>query len=145
MNAARGGKCPRVRRLARRANGGTEAASRHFFAMSGRIAALSMGLALAACSSQSDKQLEAVKSARSVLAEWSLIERQAARGRAPATYVEQMRQLARDELKTDSGELSQRPGVTRLLDALRSGSPDADTLERAGEALKPLEDSLEAA
>jgi hypothetical protein len=145
MNAARGGKCPRVRQFDPGANGGTEAASWHFFAMSGRMAPLLMGLALAACSSQSDKQLMAVKSARSVLAEWSLVERQAAQGRAPTTYIEQMRQLAKDELKTDSGELSRQPEAARLLDALRAGSPDAATLKQADDALKPLEDSLEAA
>jgi len=35
--------------------------------------------ALAACSSQADKQLEAVKSARSAIAEWALVEEQAAK------------------------------------------------------------------
>ena len=113
--------------------------------MAGRIATLSIALALAACSSQSDKQLIAVKSARSVIAEWALVERQAADGRAQATYVEQMRQLAKDELKTDARSLSQRPDAANLLEQLRAGSPDAQTLKSAGDALEPLEDSLEAA
>ncbi len=101
--------------------------------------------ALAACSSQADKQLEAVKSARSAIAEWALVEEQAAKGSAPSTYVQQMRVLARDQLKTAESELSQQPDAAALLDKLRSGSPDTAALKRAEDALKPLEDSLEAA
>jgi hypothetical protein len=107
--------------------------------------ALPILAALAACSSQSDKQLEAVKSARSVLAEWALDEDQADRGRAQATYVEQMRKLARDELKTGQTGLAQQPDAAKLLDKLRSSAPDAAALRQADDALKPLEDSLEAA
>jgi hypothetical protein len=125
--------------------GGTHATGRHLAAMRARFASVALVIALAACSSQADKQLIAVKSARSTLAEWALVEKQAAGGRAQTTYTEQMRQLAKDELKIDSGQLSQRPEAARLLDALRAGSPDAATLEQAGDALKPLEDSLEAA
>jgi hypothetical protein len=145
MNAARGGKCPRRWQSTLAECRGTDAAKSHFSAMAGRIATLSIALALAACSSQSDKQLIAVKSARSVIAEWALVERQAADGRAQATYVEQMRQLAKDELKTDARSLSQRPDAANLLEQLRAGSPDAQTLKSAGDALEPLEDSLEAA
>jgi hypothetical protein len=101
--------------------------------------------ALAACSAQTDKQLEAVKSARSVLAEWALVEVQAANGRAPANYVEQMRELARDQLRTAEAGLAQQPDAAALLEQLRSGTPDAAALKQAGDALKPLEDSLEAA
>jgi hypothetical protein len=102
-------------------------------------------VALAACSSQADKQLEAVKSARSVLSEWALVEEQAAKGRAQSTYVEQMRELAKDQLKTAEAGLSRQPDAAALLDRLRAGSPDAAALKQAGDALKPLEDSLEAA
>ena len=107
--------------------------------------ALLMLTALGACSSQSDKQLEAVKSARSVLAEWALVEQQADRGQAQATYVEQMRKLAKDELKTAETGLAQQPDAADLVDKLRSDSPDAAALKKADDALKPLEDSLEAA
>ena len=113
--------------------------------MARRIVALFAASALVACSSQSDKKLEAVKSARSVMAEWALVEQQAAHGRAQATDVDQMRQLARDELKTDAKSLSQSPDAAAVLERLRSGSPDAQTLKDADEALAPLEDSLEAA
>ena len=106
---------------------------------------LPLFVALAACSSQTDKQLEAVKSARSVLAEWTLVEEQAAQGRAQSTYVEQMRQLARDQLETAEEGLVQRPVAAALIGKLLQGSPDAAALKQADNALKQLEDSLETA
>jgi hypothetical protein len=112
--------------------------------MRGRFALLWLA-ALAACSSQADKQLEAVKAARSTLSEWALVEAQAAKGRAQSTYIEQMRELAKDQLKTAEAGLAQQPDAASLLDKVRSGTPDAAALKRAGDALKPLEDSLEAA
>jgi hypothetical protein len=107
--------------------------------------ALVLTVALAACASQSDKQLEAVKSARSVLAEWALVEQQSAGGNAQATYVKQMRAQARQQLKTAAAELSGQPEAAGLLERLRSGSPGPADLKAAGDALRPLEDSLEAA
>ena len=112
--------------------------------MRARIALLFIAFALAACSSQADKQLEAVKSARSVLAEWALVEDQAAGGRAQATYTDQMRKLARDELKTDATELAQQPAAAARLQQFRSGSPGAAALKQAESALEPLEKRLEA-
>ena len=108
-----------------------------------RPALLLIAAALAACSSQSDRQLQAVKSARSVIAEWSLVEEQAAKGRARPVYVEQMRELAKDQLTTQRSELVQKPDAAGLLDKLRTGSPNAATLKAAGSALKPLEKQLE--
>jgi hypothetical protein len=112
--------------------------------MRARIAMISFAL-IAGCSSQADKQLEAVKSARSVLAEWSTVETQAAKGRAQTTYTEAMRKQAKDELEKAAKGLAQRPDAAKLIDGLRSGAPDAAALERADTALEPLEKSLEAA
>jgi hypothetical protein len=106
--------------------------------------ALILLTALAACSSQTDKQLQAVKSARSVLSEWALVEEQAARGRAPSTYVEVMRKQARDQLRSASRQLSQQPAAVRLLQGFQQGSPDAAELKQAGSTLEPLEKRLEA-
>jgi hypothetical protein len=108
-----------------------------------RLALLLIAAALAACSSQSDRQLQAVKSARSVIAEWALVEEQAAEGRTQPVYVEQMRQLAKQQLGTDRTGLAGRPNAAELLDKLRTGSPDAGTLKAAGSALEPLEKQLE--
>ena len=101
-------------------------------------------VALAGCSSRKDKELEAVKSARSVIAEWALVEEQAGRQRAQNTYVEQMRQLAKDQLKKDRKELSGQPGAAALIGALGEGSPGADELKQTDSALEPLETTLEA-
>ena len=106
--------------------------------------ALLMLTALGACSSQSDKQLEAVKAARSVIAEWALVEQQADRGQVQATYAGQMRKMAKDELKTAQAGLAQQPDASNLLEKLRSDSPDAAALKQADDALKPVENSLEA-
>ena len=116
----------------------------HLRTMRARIALLSI-VVLAACTAQADKQLEAVKSARSVLSEWALIETQADNGHAQATYTDQMRQASRDELKKAAEGLSQRPDAARLIERIRSGSPDAAALRNASSALEPLEKSLEAA
>jgi len=113
--------------------------------MRARLLPFALMMALCSCSSRADKQLEAVKSARSVIAEWALVEEQAAAGRAQSTYVGQMRELAKDQLKTAEQELSQQPDAASLIDSLRSHAPDAAALKRAAGALKPLENSLETA
>jgi hypothetical protein len=100
--------------------------------------------ALAGCSSQTDKELEAVKSARSVIAEWALVEEQANKQQAQTIYVEQMRQLAKDQLKKDLQELSGRPDAAGLIGTLTADSPGADELNQADSALEPVETTLEA-
>ncbi|MGN6499401.1 MAG: hypothetical protein ACTHKM_04550 [Tsuneonella sp.] len=100
---------------------------------------------LAACGSQADKELAAIKSARSVLSEWALVEDQAEAGNAPAAYAEQMRQAAKDQLKTASEGVSGEPQAARLIDRIRAGSPKAAALKQAACALQPLEKRLEAA
>jgi len=102
-------------------------------------------LALAGCGSRTDKQLAAVKSARSVLSEWALVEQQAAAGRAPSTYVEQMREMAKDQLKTASKALSGQHETAHLIDGLRESEPGATLLQHAASILEPLEKRLEAA
>ena len=100
--------------------------------------------ALVGCSSQTDKELEAVKSARSVIAEWALVEEQANKQQAQTIYVEQMRQLAKDQLKKDQQELSGRPDAAGLIGTLTAGSPGTDALNQADSALEPVETTLEA-
>jgi hypothetical protein len=108
-------------------------------------AALLVALLAAGCSSPADRQLEAVKAARSVLAEWALVEQRAGAGGAPGHYVEQMRQLARDQLKTAQSELTRQPQAAALLDRLQAGSPGPAELKSAAAALEPLEKRLESA
>jgi hypothetical protein len=101
------------------------------------------GAALAGCSSQTDRELEAVKAARSVLAEWALVEEQDGKRVTPSIYVEQMRKQARDQLETSESGLKGRPEAAMLLEQVRNGSPDAAALHRAEDALEPLETQLE--
>jgi hypothetical protein len=112
--------------------------------MHARLLLLLLAAGLAACSSETDRQLEAVKSARSVISEWALVEQQSDNGRAQRTYVDQMRGFAKDELRSDQRALAGQPDAADLLDDLRMGSPDAKALKRAGSALEPLEKRLEA-
>jgi hypothetical protein len=109
------------------------------------LACLLMGAALASCGSQTDKELEAVKSARSVLAEWALVEERSAHGLTPSIYVEQMRDEARMELETAASELRGQPRAAMLIGQVRDGSADSRQLLNVSEALEPLERSLESA
>ena len=102
------------------------------------IAALACG-----CSSQAERELEAVKSARSVLSEWALVEDQAASRRTPSNYTRQMRQMARDQLKTAESELAGQPQAAAELAQMRAGAPGAAALKNAAAALEPLEKQLE--
>ena len=109
--------------------------------MRAHLAWLAFGAALASCSSQADKQLAAVKSSRSVLAEWALAERQGAQGRVTATYLAQMREHARDELKSAQRRLPKKAAAALV--PLLETPPDAASLERADAALAPMEKQLE--
>ena len=111
--------------------------------MTARYATLLVALTAAGCTSQSDRELEAVKSARSVLAEWALVERQSAHGDAPANYTEQTRHLARDQLNTAQSDLARFPQAARVLEQARTGSPDPAKLKQANSTLEPLEKRLE--
>ena len=101
--------------------------------------------ALAACASQTDTQLEGVKTARSVLAEWALVEEQTAKARTPSVYGRMARRQARDELRTARQELEERPAAAQLIDGLVQGSPSAAALHQADKTLEPLEKQLESA
>jgi hypothetical protein len=122
---------------------GRNVLARQAFPAHARLAPLLAGAALAACSSQADRELEAVKSARSVLAEWALVEEQDGKGHTPSVYADQMREQAREELKTSQSELESQQQAAALIEQVRNGSPDEGALQRADDALEPLEDSLE--
>ena len=122
---------------------GTFARVPHLGHMRARLSSLVMGAALASCTSHSDKQLEAVKSVRSVLAEWALAEEQGARRREPSTYLDTMRKQAQDQLKTDAPQLPR--AAAALIQPIIDGQPDAAVLKQANSALEPVETQLESA
>ena len=104
---------------------------------------------LSGCSSsppQSD--LQYIKQARSVAAEWALINQQAGEGRLTATYVASMHHWLNVGLRTASASLSapdSRYGAE--IEALLREPPDAPPgrLRAHAEALEQIEDQLESA
>jgi hypothetical protein len=105
-------------------------------------------LLLAACSKGPEADLHYVKQARSLGAEWALVNEQAAAGRVTATYVGSMHQWLRDGLQTTSTSLSDRDTVYAAEIAALLAEPDdaaPDELRAHVDKLKQIEDSLESA
>ena len=96
---------------------------------------------LAACSSQQDEQLAAVKSAHSVTAEWAAVERLAERSRVTNVYVGEMRDQAREQLQLERKSL---PGPAAQMVDEAQRAPSADTLAAAAHKLDAEEKKLEA-
>jgi hypothetical protein len=105
-------------------------------------------LLLAACSKGPEADLHYVKQARSLGAEWALVNEQAAAGRVTATYVGSMHQWLRDGLETTSTSLSDRDTAYAAEIAALLAEPDdaaPDALRAHVDKLKQVEDSLESA
>jgi hypothetical protein len=105
-------------------------------------------LLLAGCSKGPEADLQYIGQARSLGAEWALINEQANKGQLTATYVGSMHQWLRDNLKTTASSLTQpdsRYGaeIRTLLAEPDDASPD-EIRAHVGR-LKQIEDSLESA
>jgi hypothetical protein len=103
---------------------------------------------LAGCSKGPDADLQYIKQARSVAAEWALVNEQANQGKLTETYVASMHQWLRDDLQTSSTALSQpdsRYGIE--IRALLQQPDDAapEELRAHSDKLKQIEQSLESA
>jgi hypothetical protein len=68
--------------------------------MVGRLSLIAL-LLTGGCSSAKDEELAAAKGARSVLAEWSAVERLDSAGRVTSAYAGEMRDKAREALASD--------------------------------------------
>jgi hypothetical protein len=107
-----------------------------------------LGLLLAGCSKGPEADLQYIKQARSLAAEWALVNEQASEGKLTATYVESMRQWLRDNLQTTAASLTQ-PGtpyaqeIQALLAEPNEASPGQ--LRAHSDRLKQIEDALESA
>jgi hypothetical protein len=105
-------------------------------------------LLLTACSKGAEADLPSIGEARSLTAEWALVNEQAAAGKVTATYADTMRKQLRAQLQSTSSALTQpnsRYGseigtVLRLPD---DAAPSLLRLHTA--ALKQIEDHLESA
>jgi len=95
------------------------------------MALLGLALLLAAASQPSaSRDLPAIKSARSIVAEWALVNRAAAEGRVTQTYARVMRKQARRQLEAQFKALSD-PGSA-------AGRLVADCLRLPDDAPYPL-------
>jgi Tfp pilus assembly protein PilP len=64
-------------------------------------------LVLAGCSRGPEADLQYIKQARSVGAEWALVNEQANQGKLTGTYVRSMREWLRSDLQTTASSLTQ--------------------------------------
>jgi hypothetical protein len=103
---------------------------------------------LAGCSQGPEADLQYIKQARSLGAEWALINEQASAGKVTATYADAMHQWLRDGLQTASSSLTQPDSPYGAeIRALMAEPADAapDRLRAHADALKQIEDKLESA
>jgi hypothetical protein len=107
-----------------------------------RLLSLLLPLALAGCGGQAAQQA-AIESARSVTAEWAAVERLAAAGRVPASYADQMRAEARDQLEADRAAIRDPALAVPILAVLRPGGASEAGLRRASAALDAIGKSHE--
>jgi len=109
---------------------------------------LLFALTLAACSKGPEADLPSVGEARSLAAEWALVNDLASQGKLTSTYVQTMRKSVRERLQTASRSLTQPESAyaTEIATVLRE--PDDAPRERLrahAEKLKRFEDGLESA
>jgi hypothetical protein len=109
---------------------------------------LPFALILAACSKGPEADLPAIDSARSLGAEWALINEQAAKGHLTAAYVQSMRKQLRQQLETEASSLTQpHSQYGQEIHALLT-EPDAaapEELRAHTDKLKQIEGGLESA
>jgi hypothetical protein len=109
---------------------------------------LLFALLLAGCSKGPEADLQYIKQARSLAAEWALVNEQAAQGKLTGTYVASMHEWLRDQLETASTSLTQADSsyaqeIKALLDQPDDAAPDE--LQAHAGKLKQIEDQLESA
>lgn len=105
-------------------------------------------LSLAACSKAPEADLPYISQARSLAAEWALVNQEASEGKLTDAYVQTMRQSVREQLQTSQKALTQpQSDYGREIAALLK-EPDGavpQTLRSHADKLKTIEDSLESA
>jgi phosphate uptake regulator len=109
---------------------------------------LPLVLLLAACSKGAQADLPSIGEARSLAAEWALVNDQASKGHVTANYVRTMRDSVREQLQTTAKSLTQPDSdYGREISALLKEADDAPPQRLRAHAgrLKHIEDSLESA
>jgi Tfp pilus assembly protein PilP len=103
-------------------------------------------LALTSCSKGPEADLQYISEARSLAAEWALVNEQAAQGHLTAAYAQTMRASIRDQLQSSAKSLTQpRAPYAAEIGAILSAPDDAPPATLRGHAsnLKRIEDQLE--
>jgi hypothetical protein len=103
---------------------------------------------LAGCSKAPDADAPSIAEARSLAAEWALVNEQASQGKLTATYTQVMRQDLREQLQTTAKSLTEpNSRYGQDIRALLAEPDDAapDQLRAHADRLKQIEDSLESA
>jgi hypothetical protein len=105
-------------------------------------------LLAAGCSKGPEADLTSISEARSLIAEWALVNQQASAGHLTTPYVRTMRQEIRDQLQTTAKSLADpnAPYGREIALSLREhdDAPAAQLKARA-DRLKQIEDKLESA
>jgi hypothetical protein len=102
----------------------------------------------AGCSKGPQADLQYIKQARSLGAEWALVNEQASQGKLTDTYVASMHQSLREQLQTASTSLTKPDSRYAIeIHALLQQPDDAapEELRAHTDKLKQIEDSLESA
>jgi Tfp pilus assembly protein PilP len=105
-------------------------------------------LLLAGCSKGAAADLQYIAQARSVAAEWALVNEQAAQGRLTNAYILAMRTSLREQAKAAAAALTQHQSayghdITALAAEREDASPEV--LRAHSARLKQVEDGLESA
>lgn len=111
-------------------------------------ALLLVPLVLAGCLKGPEADLQYIGQARSLAAEWALVNEQASEGKLTPAYVKSMHQWLRDNLQTAQSSLSEPDSaygheIAALL-TTPDGAPSSELRARAA-TLKQIEDKLESA
>ena len=105
-------------------------------------------LLLASCSKGPQADLQYIGDARSLAAEWALINQQASEGKLTGVYVGSMHRWLRQQLQVDSAALTQpnSPYAAEIAALLRQPDDAApEALNAHADRLKQIEDALESA
>jgi len=105
-------------------------------------------LFVAGCSKGPRADVPAIGAARSLGAEWALVNEEASRGHLTAAYVKTMRQQLREQLQTNASSLRQPDSRYSVEIQALLAEPDGaapEELRAHSNKLKQIEDGLESA
>ena len=109
---------------------------------------LTLILLVGGCSKGPEADLPYISGARSLAAEWAMVNEQARAGHLTRAYVSTMRQAVRQQLELNSKSLSEpQSGYAKEIQALLREPDDASPAQLRSHAnkLKQIEDNLESA